>query len=200
MGTETKHTRIKYKDFINLTDIDTISNYILAIKHSDYYNIPEDCLGVGDLFDKKFGDIKDLQVELQNENYESFDLNSQISFLKKFIGCDDKFIDNCYLDQIIKSIKYMLESMNQLLENENITLKSNIPISYEEESAGIDRFNDLGVYMQIRNLANNDVTKIKDVRNTSYSDCYLELYARKVEGEFKYDLQKIFDNKNKINN
>jgi hypothetical protein len=67
-------------------------------------------------------------------------------------------------------------------------------ISVEDEQAGINElFAGLGTILQIRTLANNDITKQEIVKQLPYSVCFLELYIRKQENEFNQRRQ----NKNK---
>jgi len=170
-----KLARIKLKEYLQLEDSD---EYNFAIKFSGFFNEPIDSMGIGDVYQLKFGLVKDIQQDLADGNVN---LEKQIEYLVRIKeGLD---IYNCYLDEVTKTSSYLIEKIIELTEIEGEMLSSN---SYNDEN-GLEEYYDklakLGVILQIRSLANNDVTKFEDIRNTNYQTCFLELYTRNIESE-----------------
>jgi len=55
----------------------------------------------------------------------------------------------------------------------------------------MERFNGLGVYLQIRSLTNGDVTKFEQVRKLPYSLCFTEMFTAKQQSEYQKELIRI---------
>jgi len=186
-----EHKRITLSNFLKLSDYETFSMYLIAINHSDYYNLVENCLQINDLMDYNYGLIKDFQQELTDDSINS--LNSQIDWLRKFVDIND---DTIYLDEVTRTIKYLYVAMDDLMNNETLLLSSNVnDISQEEAQAGLERFDRLGIYMQTRKLANYNILDIERVRNMKYSDCFIELYTQKQLDDYEQELNQIRNNK-----
>lgn len=178
--------RIKVSEFFNLKEGQ--DEYIFAIKFAEEFYKEEDTMGIGDVYELKFGLIKDIQADL-----EDGDIN-----INKYIGYINSIkpelkIGDMYLDEFTRGCNYLITSITELLQNEIDTLVT-LP-STEEEQAGLDRFNGLGIYLQMRSLANNDITKIEYIKGMTYLKCYLELYTRKQENDFQKELERIYKNK-----
>jgi len=88
---------------------------------------------------------------------------------------------------------YLITSIEQIVEVENESL------AYEpdpdEVEAGMDKFNGLGVYLQIRSLTNGDIAKFDQVRKLPYSLCFTEMYTAKQMSDYQKDLMRIKQNK-----
>ena len=63
--------------------------------------------------------------------------------------------------------------------------------------AGLDRFDKYGHYLQLRELANNDITKIEAVKQIKYSAALMELMVRKDLNDYEKELMRIRQNKHK---
>lgn len=179
-----------YNEFKAL-DPEKLSEYVCIMQFAEPFKKEVDIFNVGDMTFCKLGTIKDIQYDLQND----ITYDKAIEHISLLTSKIIKELENFSFLKLIQFKNYYFAEIKRICEIENNLL------SYEptddEKNAGIDNFNVLGVYNQIRNLAGNDVTKIEAVRNCRYSDCLLELYARKLSSEFEIDYRKIIERKNR---
>jgi hypothetical protein len=92
------------------------------------------------------------------------------------------------LDKFSRFSNFLTESINNILSIEDQTL------AYEatdrELTAGMDRFKDLGIYLQIRSVAITFGISPQRVRRWKYSDAFVELYTAKQLKEYENELMK----------
>jgi hypothetical protein len=181
--------RIKFKDFLTLSE-DEARTYTFAISFAKQFRIEEDTLKIGDVYQLPFGLIKDFQQDLEGGNL-NFQL--QMDYVKR-INPKLKMY-NMWLDELCRGLSYMTTSICNLIETERELLGGQP--DPDHVAAGLDRFNQLGVYLQLRELAGHDILKIDDIKKVPYEKCFLELYTRKQEADFKKDLMQVMKNKNK---
>lgn len=179
--------RIKVKEYLQLIDK---SAYNFAINYAEEFHLNKDCLGIGDIGELTFELIKDFQSDLEDG---SLTFEKQINYLKRILS--EAVINNSYLNDLCNTIIYLTSGIVKMLEIESEVLGGEP--SPEEEAAGLNRFELLGTYLQYRQLADNDITKIKEIKKMTYNECFLELYTRKQESDFQRDLQRIYNNKMK---
>jgi len=177
-------TRLKLKEYLRLPDT---SEYNFAIKHGAQFHTEEDVLGIKDIHEVSFGIIKDFQTDLQGGDLT---LEKQIEYIGQVLP--DLDMDEQYMDEICRTASWMLEQVIMIIETEGEMLVSE-PTGDEVD---FDGFNALGVIMQIRYLAGNDVLKYQAIRDMKYQTCFVELYARKQEVEY----QRLINNKQKEKN
>lgn len=175
---------ISVKEYLEL---DERAEYDFAIKNAIQFNEPIDTLEIGNLIYKPFGIIKDFQYFLEN----GLTFNKQIELMIELTG--NKELIKTKLTDYCKACNYVTKSIEKIIDTERQVLS--YQSTFEEESAGIGLFDGLGIYMQIRKLANNDVTKLEAVRNIQYCDCFTELVALKQLDEFQRRLNEIYKNK-----
>jgi hypothetical protein len=173
---------ITLKEYIELEDK---SEYDFAMKYASVFTNKNDEYQIGDMKELSFGFIKDLQYEF--ETGAKFDqliqLISSLGQLKKInLGAER-------LDKFSRFIAYIIEGLKEISEVERQTLMPVLDI--DEEHANIDRFEGLGVYLQIRALTGGDITKFDHVRSLPYSLCFTELYAAKQLADYNRELTKI---------
>jgi hypothetical protein len=168
------------------TLLDDKEEYDFAIKYARIFTEPVDEYGIGDMMELPFGVIKDFQYELES----GFDFTKLLAFAAKITKLKDITAEP--MDKFMRFANYLTESMRQIIEVENKTL-SHEP-SESEQSAGMERFENLGVYLQIRSLTGGDVTKFEAVRSLPYSLCFTELFAAKQLADYEKDLIRL--NKN----
>lgn len=177
--------RITVKKYSTLVDK---SNYDFAIQYAKEFTEPEDTFKIGDVYEIPFGIIKDIQQDLEDGTLTEA---GQLEYLLKIKP--ELKIDKMYLDDFCRGLNYLYSNIVNLLETEMELLGGEVTV--EEMQAGINRFNSIGIYLQLRQLANNDITKIDDIKQLSYNKCFIELYTRKQESDFQRELQKVFNNK-----
>jgi hypothetical protein len=99
-----------------------------------------------------------------------------------------KELGNEPLDKLCRFIAYMKEGIENILDVERQTLA--YEASDSEVSSGIERFQGLGVYLQIRSLTGGDVLKYEAVRALPYHLCYTEMYTSKQIKEYDEEKRK----------
>lgn len=173
----------------------TIGEYIteggedidFAIRFGEDFKVANDSIGMGDLTKCSFGLIKEILMDMENE----FGFNEQISAMKKILR--EKHIRIQIMDmdllQFVQQLNYMKEKLTEIVEAE-IELLSNSSYDDIAEKArigsdGKDLFEGIEVYLQLRQLANGDITKISEVEKLPYEDCLLELYTRNQLSKFE---------------
>lgn len=177
---------ISLKEYLGLYDK---SDYDFAMKYSKKPGLYNDALNVYSikpLIDFSFGLIKDIQSSF-SQKFISW--NELIDFFVELTGIKKEKLINQKLVAICRFKKYVYDEVSELINNENELLK-HIPTT-DEESAGIDEFGKYGVYIQLRKLANEDITKIEDIRKIKYSSCLLELLYQKDLYNYQTKLNKI---------
>jgi hypothetical protein len=171
-------------DHITLSQYSNLEDkkeYDFAMKYAFIFTDPVDEYKIGDLMELPFGFIKDLQYEIEI----GLTFTKLIDFIIEITN--KKSIINEPLDKICRFGNYLTKGVKKIIEVEKIAL-AHEP-SGEEEAAGIDRFNGLGVALQIRQLTRGDVTKSEVVRSLPYSVCFTELYICKLESDFQKELR-----------
>lgn len=153
----------------------------------DYY-------GFGSFDDLGFGIVKDIQYDLQKEVLTFEKLFKYINIVKKI---DINELYNHKLIDIINFKNYLISEIIRINNLENALL-SHIRTD-DEEKAGIEMFDKIGPYLQLRTLAKKKIYRIKKVRKTKYSLALLELYTRKTIAEYKNNIAKIENDRIKRN-
>jgi hypothetical protein len=170
--------RITLAEYYKLEDT---SNYDFAMKFAHQFTIPENIFKVPDLEELEFGFIKNAQL-----NIVRGDMNYYLELFHELTGLNPF---NLYLDEFTRQLHYIKREFEKLSEKESKLLIS--PPSEKEQRAGLERFDGLGAYMQERELANNDITKLEAIRKTKYKYCFVELYTRKQERDFNKAYSKL---------
>ena len=175
-----KLNKITVKEYFDLEDK---SEYDFAMKYAFIFNDAVDEYEIGDMQDLPFGKIKDLQYEFEQgiSNNRLMEIASELSGIKSFA--------NEPLDKLWRFLNYLKESMLSIIENER-KLLSHEPSDLEKR-AGLTRFEGLGIGLQIRELAGNDITKREIVKQLPYSLCFLHLYEGKQISDFKQRISEI---------
>lgn len=178
-------SKISLRQYVELEDR---TEYDFAMKYAFCFKEPIDEYKLGDLTELEFGTIKDLQYDI--ETGMTFDkLLNYIERLGKI-----KNIGTEPLDKVMRFSNYILESIKQIIEVENQILSHEPDI--DEEEAGMDRFNGLGVYLQLRSIAITFHTTPNEVRKWKYADALTEMYTAKQLSDYERDLMKIKQRKN----
>lgn len=170
---------ITVRQYFNLEDK---SQYDFAMKYAFKFTDPVDEYKAGDVMELPFGFIKDLQYDIER----GMNMNDMVDHVLKLTK--KKSVSDEPLDKFVRFCSYLVEGVKNIMETEQSAL------AYEaldkEQSAGIDRFKDLGIYLQIRSLTGGDVTKVEQVRALPYSLCFTEMYTQKQLKEYENDLRK----------
>lgn len=165
------------KDYIELenkSEIDTI------IRFSDLAKQSMDTLGIGKFDDWPFDTVKQLQAEVR-----------ELSFYRAVFWFDIfgvKDIGDKELFRAIQCYNYLLDQVRRTIELENELLSSH---DADFELAGIAELEELGAYLQIRQIAITLGMRIDEVKRMRYADAMLELVAQKRINDFQRRLQEV---------
>ncbi len=173
--------RISLLDYFQLDDR---SEYDFWMKYS-FECEAKDVFKVGDFMKLPFGFIKNQQYELSKgmpweKILEAFEILTRKTIKELVI---------MPLEIICQFKNYYIDEMNKInmIESETLCHEPD----EKELKAGIDRFNVLGIYLQIESLAGNDVLKIEAVKKLPYETCYLWLYSQSLKAEYQKDYLRV---------
>jgi hypothetical protein len=155
-----------------------------AIKYGKELNEPLDVFDIGDFTELPFKIVKDMQYYI-TEGITWENIFEVVHEVKKI---DHEHLGMMTIYSLARFKSYVDSEIQRINKIEGIAL-SHTPTN-EEEIAGIEDLSDLGTYLQFRELANEDITKIKEIGQMKYSDCLLELVARKRIYEYRKELVK----------
>jgi hypothetical protein len=180
-----------YKEFLQLSPVE-LTEYVSIMQFAKPFRQEVDIFNIGDITTCNFGLIKDLQYDLQSD----IDYDKMFEHISMITKKNIEDLHNFSLLKILQFKNYYISEIKRICE-----IEANL-LGYEptddEKNAGIDNFNALGIYNQLRNLAGNDVTKLEAIRNIKYSDCLLELYARSITYNYENSYRLILQKKNKM--
>ncbi len=171
--------RITLEQYLNLEEK---SIYDFALKFVLKFNIPENVFNCNPISDMKFGFVKTMQAKILSEHT----IYDEIEFVKE---CTDRNPLKMFLDDYSRQLIYLVKELEGLSERE-INLLTTEP-TQKEINAGLHRFDGLGLYLQERELAGKDITKLDSIREMKYQDCFVELYTRKQERDFETAYSKL---------
>lgn len=170
-------------EFMQL-DTEQQNELLTFAKYHTAFDTPKDHLTINTLTDKPFGLIKDIQNDLSN----GLDMYSVIEYLQKIKPFK---LSDITLLRLYQQKSWLTEQIDNLTTVENESLCSNS--SVKEITAGIDDFEELGVFMQIYNLCKGDVTKYNEVYNIPYHIAFSFLLADKKSIDYQ---RKLYSNNN----
>lgn len=160
---------------------------------NDEFKKSSDILNIGDITECSFGLVKEILMDMEGEwtfgqQYESL----QKILLEKQNNTD---ILSMNIVEFIQELNYVKDCLEQIVKNE-IELLSNSDFDEIAERAvigdnGKSLFEGIEVYLQLRQLANEDITKIDQIEKMKYSDCFLELYARNQLNKFESNYNRL---------
>lgn len=169
------------------------NDYVFAVQYGKEFKMSVDSLNIGALEDCSFGTIKDILMSMEGE----FTFEDQLIAFKNILKDKKIRLDIMCLDflQFVQELNYIKECLIRLAENE-VKLLSNATYDEIADRArigedGKDLFQGLEVYMQLRQLVNEDITKIDEVQKMKYSDCLLELYTRNQITKFEKNYERL---------
>lgn len=181
--------KLTVKELVNECD----ERYAFAIQYGKEFQESKDSIGLGDLTQRSFGVIKEILMMMEGD----FNFTEQLSALQKLIDDSKLRIRAIEMDvlQFVQELNYMKDEMKKIVDAE-IELLSNAEYDEIAERAvmgnnGKSLFEGLEVYMQLRQLANEDITKIDKIEKMKYSDCLIELYTRNQLSKFQKNYERL---------
>lgn len=166
-------------------ELENIKEYNYAIRFAYSFNKSVDHFNIGDMMEKPFGLIKDLQFDIQNNlTWEQF-----VKYISMLSGLSEKEIAEKKLLTVCQTRAFILSEIENITKVEEISLSHDV--DNDEQEAGIGLFDGLGIELQIRALTGGDITKKELIRQTKYQDCFVELVIQKRMSEYQTNLNII---------
>ena len=163
----------------------------IAVK--DEFKQSSDILNIGDITECSFGLVKEILMDMEGE----WTFENQYEALRKILLEKQNNADLLSMNivEFVQELNYIKDCLEQIVKNE-IELLSNSEFDEIAEKAAIgdngkSLFEGLEVYLQLRQLANEDITKIDKIEKMKYSDCFLELYARNQLNKFESNYNRL---------
>lgn len=169
--------------------LDNQEEYSFFMRYSNVLNRAQDTFMIGDMTEKSFGIVKDLQFDMS----QGMTWNQIIEYIMKFTGKDYGQIVALPLTKFCPGWKYIQGEIERITDIEMAAL-SYTPTN-EEKEAGIDNLDILGVYLQIRKIALTLRYSIEQVKAMRYDEAFLELVTQKKLSEYESELSKVYKNK-----
>lgn len=167
-------------------ELEDKSEYHFAMKFAIQFTEPIDEFKIGDCMELPFGIVKDFQFDLE----QGITFDKGLDYLSKITKRTIKQLTSEPVDKFFRGFNYLKKSIQDIIDVEAESL-AHEPTE-EEIEAGMDKFEGLGVYMQIRSLCNGDITKYVQIRALPYSLCFTEMYTAKQTAEYQKALSKIY--------
>jgi len=183
---------LTYNEFLTSNKRD---EYIFAARYAIPYTKAIDIYNVGDIHEKTWGFVKDVQFELE-QNQMSWE--KMIDFIIEVTGKDGKEIGKEKFKDVCNFRMHLIEGIKELMNIEAHIL-SHTPTEKEKE-AGIGLFENLGIFIQTDSLANGCIEKHRAIRKEPYSLCLTKLVLMKQMKTFNDNLIKINSNSYNSNN
>ena len=177
-----KFINIPLRDFFELEDS---SEYFFAFEHSPNFKEAIDHLGIGNMRQKPFGIVKDLQ-ELYSGNVSTAQLIEQLCL---FSGKTEEQVLDMKILEFMQSRNYLEQSINRISEIES--LKFGRGSTDEEKRVGIDRLGMYGIETQLDKLDHGMLWMTDEIRALPYERCFIRLAMWNDVNEFNEELQRI---------
>ncbi len=156
-------------------EIDFVINYS-HLEEKDYFSEIE-------LEDRNFGFVKSLMASFSNGDNEEV-----MKLLFTLPEYDEKVFSISPAWKVILTIQYIGNKIAELIKIENEMLSSQVQDNkYSGQIEQIDFSLFDTEYIQLRELANKDITKFDEIRSLPYARCLIELIYRQKEA----DLEKL---------
>ena len=177
-----KLINLTLREFFCLEDT---SEYLFAFEHSPDFKKAVDHLSIGNVRQKPFGMVKDIQ-ELYSGNVSTLQLIEQLILFSE--KTEDELL-NLGILEFIQSRNYLEQAIESISEIES--LKFGREATDEEKRAGIDRMGLYGVEIQIERLCKGEIWNRDIIRALPYNRCFNWLAMWNDRAEFDEELQRI---------
>ena len=169
---------ITFAEFLML-DADASFPYIFAFQHGATLVKPVNHFELKAIDDYTFGQVKDGIYNLEN--------GLMMQDLPEFISIFSKDEPQTYMNvgvvEVLQTFSYIKKGLEQISEVERQMLVS--PISQKELAAGLEKFNQYGVYPQMETLALRFGKTVKWVRKQPYNDMFLSMCYNKTLQDYQ---------------
>ena len=147
-----------------------------------------DSWGVNDFMSWPYITVKEIQLTLS----EDYDYEQVINIIKELTGMSvKKILRKSWID-IFKFIKFVFKSIEKINELEK---KLIYEPDADEQNAGIEMYNEFGVFATIDRLAGGDPLKYDKIGKTEFSVIFVKLRLNQVDVQFAKNYQKVITSK-----
>lgn len=186
-----KQTKLKNIPFWKYFTLVDKSTYDYAMKFSYTFKKVHDALNVGDLTEKEFGIVK----ELQNEFSQELTWPKLIELSSRLLNITQKQFAKYGIIEICQHMNYLRSEIERINEIETQLLTTVTDNDYL--TAGIERFAKYKEYPQVRQYAITFSMTTEEAEKTRYDVVLIELAYQKDDNEFKNELMRLKRNKGK---
>lgn len=174
---------ISYRKYAVLEDK---SEYDFYIKYSIVCNTSKDIFKLGDMTQRSFGLIKDIQYDLGQGELTWL---RYLEYIQTMTGKSIKRLALLGIVELCQSHKYFISEIQRIIEIESIALE--YAPDNKEVRAGINKLDDLAIYLQIRSIAQELNMTIKQVKDMKYEEAFVELVAQSRLADYSKKYMKI---------
>ena len=166
-----------YAEFMKLNEEDKFG-YTFQVTYGKFEK--KDYFSSIPLEKRSFGEIKDLMAAASDGEY---------SFIEQLMTISDYSLENILprpAYEWIKTLEFISEKIVNFVEMEQTQLVPQVPgkdYSSQMEQVDFSFFSE--EYIQLRELANQDITKIDEIRKLPYETCFVELLYRTKQTDFE---------------
>ena len=185
---QTKLKNIPFWKYFTLTDKST---YDYAMKFSYTFKKVYDALNVGDLTEKEFGMVK----ELQNEFSQELTWPKLIELSSRLLNITQKQFAKYGIIEICQHTNYLRAEIERINEIETQLLTT--VTDNDDLTAGIERFAKYKAYPQIRQIATTFNILPEQAEKMRYDVALIELAYQKDYNEYESELMRLKRNKGK---
>ena len=147
-----------------------------------------DSWGINDFMTWPYITVKEIQLTLSQD----YDYEQVINIIKELTGMSvKKILGKSWID-IFKFIKFVFKSIERINELEK---KLIYEPDADEQNAGIEMYNEFGVFATIDRLAGGDPLKYDEIGKTEFSVIFVKLRLNQVDVQFAKNYQKVMMNK-----
>lgn len=166
-----------YEKFVNLSEEDKFG-YTFQVQYGKFEK--KDYFSEIPLEKRSFGEIKDLMSAASEGEYQ---------FIQQVMKIDDYSLPKILKRpayEFIKTLEFISDKIVAFVEMENTQLVQQVhgkDYSSQLEQVDFSCFSD--EYIQLRELANQDITKLEEIRKLPYETCFVELLYRTKQTDFE---------------
>lgn len=171
---------INYATYLQMTE-DQQYEYNFVLTYMKNAPVIKDYFSSMDLTDRPFVFVKELQDAFINDNNEEL-----YSILTSIPEYSQEFFLASPAYKVIHTLSYILSRIQTTLTVESEMLVSHV--NNEDYTSFVEQV-DFSMfpryYSELRELAENDITRFETIKQMKYSDCLVELIYRQKQSDFE---------------
>jgi len=177
---------ITLREYFELEDR---SEYDFAILYAKPFQEVYDTFGIGSLFNKPFGKVK----EFQQAHAEGLTWEQLTDWIAEFSGKKLFRISSTGILEFMKGKNHLFKEIETI--NTVEAEKLGYTPKAEEREAGIDDAKEFGFYPQLLSIANGDGLRVKEAEELEYSYAFLYLSYSNWKSNYQTRLMELQNKK-----